>query len=418
MLLLFFICDYYPAGLDSSSLTIWLDARYHEGYDYFNKKWIDMSGNNYHVSITPGVSFSDFNGGSMVFDGSGELIMPAVVSNYPVSVVSSVTHSGNWALSGSTSTNEIVNLNLGGRRVTLSASLHSLRGVVVCYGGTSHFHSSEIPQKIGPNDWNTIIYRIFDLNSNRVNINSQETVMNDVGGSHGGSPCYAIGGNGNCNSWDENWRGRISDLIIYNKSLSNSETKIINAYESMMSGTFNNSELIDQYNGGKRIVELVGIGRETINDMISYSVFSSGCLRLRSNSLYGSFLYTDGNYLIAAHNNESTDFVRTPFFDLLLKRKWFIQCTQTNTGIVHFDFSSIGLNRIKGSFALYYSSDESFLTNIHQVPYVSCLNNNYTINSENLQTGFYTLGEGFIGNSKNLPNTSILYLISVFTFLL
>lgn len=62
--------DYY--NIVNRGLIINLDASAPSSYPGSGTTWNDISGNNYHASLINGPTFSDTNGGVLVFDGSND----------------------------------------------------------------------------------------------------------------------------------------------------------------------------------------------------------------------------------------------------------------------------------------------------------------------------------------------------------
>jgi len=392
--LLLLIRSYYPGGLSSSSLVFWLDARYAESYNKTGSVWKDMSGNDYHATINPGVTYSSFNGGAFYFKGGVDVIIPAIVDTFPITAITSVTHDGNWVLIGSESTNQIISLTLDGRRITMSVHcVHWGEGITVMYGGTNHHRSTTLPTRRGKDDINSLFYRLYGTNSHNININSELVDMINVGGAHGGPPGYAIGSNSPSDSYDEDWRGRIIDVIIYNRALSNSEVAIVNAYEAMMSRKVVNSNLISGYSGSSNMYDLVGIGRESSTDYVLKTAYYSGSLCLESQIQTGWFLSNDNNYIIASHDGAPLTLDAN-----MIRRKWFIQKTGSGTGKIKMFLNTTILKNIN----LYYSPNENFSDPKIITPTEVVSNTTITVLGSQILPGYYRFGNGPAVMSKSM----------------
>ena len=85
-----------------------------------------------------------------------------IVSTFPVTVISLITHINQWYLYGSTSINTIITLGLNSKRITLGQDCKygGGYGLNIYYGGTNHFDTNSYPNFKGINDWNMINWRL------------------------------------------------------------------------------------------------------------------------------------------------------------------------------------------------------------------------------------------------------------------
>jgi hypothetical protein len=63
-----------PNNIITSGLVLYLDAAINNSYPQSGTTWYDLSGNNYHGTLTNGPVFSNENGGVIVFDGSNDYV--------------------------------------------------------------------------------------------------------------------------------------------------------------------------------------------------------------------------------------------------------------------------------------------------------------------------------------------------------
>jgi len=63
-----------PNNIVTSGLVLYLDAAINNSYPQSGTTWYDLSGNNYHGTLTNGPVFSNENGGAIVFDGSNNYV--------------------------------------------------------------------------------------------------------------------------------------------------------------------------------------------------------------------------------------------------------------------------------------------------------------------------------------------------------
>jgi len=159
--------------------------------------------------------------------GEGAITFPSGTpkNSYPFSVSAWL-----WRSSWPTSTvNEVVmNLSIGGQRVTLAHTVWSGTGAMdfyIMYGGSGHHYYT--PSSRPVSTWYHIIYSVISSNSasSRIYLNgSLQTYGGNRGGGHGGSAGNALGGNA---SNTERWTGAIASLRFFNKALTDSEASAL-----------------------------------------------------------------------------------------------------------------------------------------------------------------------------------------------
>ncbi|MBI5360865.1 MAG: DUF2341 domain-containing protein, partial [Planctomycetes bacterium] len=194
-----------------------------------NNSWNDSSGNNYNGTANNGITFtatSRFGSNAGIFDGVNDNVsVPNPNNSYPFTVSLWALHDTGWNPSGSGNMDEMLNLSIGGQRVSLGISDYwdGNGEIVLLYGGTNHWGTGTRPSTTGPNDWHLITWVVYASNdsNHKVYIDGVSQPMINRGGNHGGSAGWNIGSNSTDNG--ENWPGKIDEVRIYNRTLSQSE---------------------------------------------------------------------------------------------------------------------------------------------------------------------------------------------------
>jgi len=411
---------YFPGGFNNEGLKLWLDSKNPLSYNGTGDLWYDLSGFNNHGIIKSGVTFSNQNGGSFVFSGTGEVIIPSILSSYPFTASSLVTHDGNWELYGSPTINNIFSMSIGGQRVTLCVTTATYwglpAGIFTAYGGTSHWLSTTRPTNKGPNDWSSVSWRIYGANNHRINLNNISISSSNLGAYHGGFPGWAIGGNSPANTHDEYWRGKISEIVIFGRILSETEMNILSARHATQSRTESNTHLFNCSAEQVAYHELIGIGRESQTDFILSTMYTSGGLGFKSGLDGASFLSTDKQYILAAHNNETLDF--EPYGrGNRLKRVWYIQKTGIIEGNIQVFFNTTFIPsgfQYKVIYSPLIDFSESSIV-IATSPIINGSSIEYQIDSSSIQKGYYSLfsSEKSITNNKVSPR-NVFHLVLLF----
>ena len=301
-----------------------------------------------------------------------------------------------------------MNMNINSTRHVLAVSSNS---IIMNYGGSYHWNTIEKPIFTGKYDWNNIIWRVFNQNNHTIFLNDNFLTNFNLYGKCGGSPGWSLGSNSLSNNWDEYWRGNISEVIIYNRILSITESKILNYYINTKKNSYLNTNLynINQSNGFN--FQLIDIGRYSNNDYLINSIFSSGGLNLISDINNNSFLNYNLNFFLIAHNNQSYEFKKN-----ILNRKWYFTKTLTNNnnGYLKLIFYDI-INNF--NYNLIYSSDSFFneyLIISHNISFNNLLI--FDINSFYLNSGFYTIELNFETKYFKKDFQLLIFLIFIFFY--
>ena len=408
MLLILLNFLYFPGGISNNNLILWLDSSNFTSYPLNGNKWYDLSTNNNHGDILSTVTYSSYFNSSFSFTGIGEITLPSLFSTYPFTISILCTHNNEWI--SNSGSQQFMTLTINSVRIGLYIYSNS---IWICYGGSSHWYILERPNLIGKNDWHNIIWRVNNQNNHKIHLDDLITTNIDNGGTCGGDPGWSIGSNSLSNSWDENYRGNISEIIIYKRYLLITESRILNVYTNSKKNSFLNTNL---FNINKSIgfnYQIIGIGRESLNDYILNSIYSSGGLILESLLDNNYFLNFIGNYLIVGNNNHSYEFLNNNIFN----KKWYFTKTLLNNsnGILNLKFLNFKNNL---NINLIFSENSNF-NNFQIISKNISLNNLliFNINSNLLNNGFYTLL--LLNNSKNNLHSNFfqfVYFILLFFF--
>lgn len=412
---------YYPGGLDKTNLKVWFDAA---DPDFIFADpgtatpatdgdvvafWADKSGNNRNavqpaVPFRPLLTFDQAIGGRpslsfnntefMVFDGSF-----AVGSEYSITSLvarsSSKTHN---IYLGGTGTGANNNLHIFWSGSTNLRHHHwggnDYSVTVPAYDGSlfGEIHTMDLALSRTPNRGT---WRNGELLGSR---NDNRTLV--------GWPGSAIGryiDAANPTTFNFRFEGYVSEMIMHNKALSNSERIIIENYLAAKWGQ-DLATAAKKYNTPDGFFhQLAGIGRETGTDLVAETVYTSGGLGFRS-SLPG-FLNDDGNYLLAAHNNisgvESNLVLINNYILEKWARTWHVEKTlpgNDGTLAIYFDFQDYGIALPESGndyLILYHPEDPGFSSpsaTVLNVPAViSGAQVSFDVSSQDINNGYYTL---------------------------
>jgi len=189
----------------------------------------NSSGNAATNGTASNLSFTGgkFGTGSGNFNGTNSTIStPNLKNSYPISI-------SMWVQSdltvpfdpGSNGMDELFNMSINGQRVSCGFVRNSgwPTGITLMYGGTSHFsgHTAFLSDTTS-STWHHIVYSIAgSANTNhRVWIDASPVHLVNVGGAHGGSAGWNIGSN---STSGEFWDGRIDQVRVFNKTLTDDE---------------------------------------------------------------------------------------------------------------------------------------------------------------------------------------------------
>ena len=208
-------------SIPTSGLTLYLDAGNTSSYSGSGTDWFDLSGNDNHGTLTNGPTYSSDNGGSIVFDGVNDYVTFSSVSGMPTgnteyTIVSFVKKDNETRRDGiigygTSSTNRY----LGFRTMGPPFETNGL----VNYWWASDF---EVNTTISANTWYNFTSK-FDKVTNQ-----RQMYINDSSiGTNTPSGTYNLGPQTNLSvglSYGTDYiDGNISVILVYNRSLTNTE---------------------------------------------------------------------------------------------------------------------------------------------------------------------------------------------------
>jgi hypothetical protein len=148
--------------------------------------------------------------------------------SYPFTLCAWVAHNSSWN-AGSGQMDQIINLSIGGQRVSFGISDNSgsgwPKGPGIFYGGTNHWTTSYTGGSAnGPNDFHHIVIVVYGSNNGNHQLYIDGVVygMTNNGGGHGGTAGNTIGSN---SATGEYWDGKIAQIQIYNRPLTAIEVR-------------------------------------------------------------------------------------------------------------------------------------------------------------------------------------------------
>ncbi len=412
---------YYPGGLDKTNLQLWLDAADPDFMftDFSGKQkagdgdpvafWVDKSGNNRNAlqsdeSMMPVLTYDLAIGGrpSLTFDNAEFLVFDgSFVAGSDYSIASLVARSSSKSL----------NVYLGGNDRGANLNLHVFWSTSTRlnhhHWGNDYFANvppfdGSLAGEIHVVDYNqaTSPHRHLYRNGELLNTHSDHRPMLNWQGS-------AIGRyvDPNSSSHSSKFEGYVSEMIMHNKRLSESERIIIENYKAAKWGQelAASSKKFDAPEGFT--YQLAGIGRDSSADIVEETIYTSGGMGF-SNSNPG-FLSNDGNYLMAAHNNV-TGVDSVPYFTgnhILMKwsRAWYVEITRPGsegTLDIYFDLDDYGLSApAPGAeyMIIYHPEDPNFpaagTMALSAVSSISGTKVAFSLSSEDIANGYYTIGE-------------------------
>ena len=221
---------YTGPNIVTSGLVLQLDAANTKSYPGSGITWTDLSGNNNNGTLTNGPTFSSANGGSIVFDGTNDII-----TSFPTQI-SGIESKTICAFVYPTTSSRI---GVCGTRPIALASGWALTLNRTNSGNLSYFHTAgsliEVNAGISTNQWyhvsatysTTTATATLYLNGNQIGPPSSSfSAINS-------SAFNGVIGAEQQSSATEIFRGNIASVQIYNRALSASE--VLQNYNSIKS---------------------------------------------------------------------------------------------------------------------------------------------------------------------------------------
>ena len=208
------------------NLVLNLDAGLVSSYPGSGTTWTDLSSSGNNGTLNNGPSFYNSNGGAISFDGTNDNVsISPIVSAYPFTVDIWASHPNSWLPSVDGTMNELLNMSIGGQRVSIGIfrldSSGWTAGPTLMYGGSNHWTINAASAGMGTGFTN-VTWVVYGSNnsSHKIFVNGASKTMVNNGGSHGGSAGWAIASN---NTSGEYWPGKIANIKVYNTTLSDAQ---------------------------------------------------------------------------------------------------------------------------------------------------------------------------------------------------
>jgi hypothetical protein len=183
----------------------------------------DLTSSKDDGSLINGPTFNSENGGSIVFDGTNDLVQGSGISNitsFTISIWFKMTGPGSTGGASNTIYNSLFGINSGNRRILVASSANTgqTEGTILVQMGGSNYFSTSLTVT---NVWNNVVYtfspNIATLYINGIiqttQSNSSVTFPDDniyLGAYNNPITAYAM-------------KGNIAQTSVYNRSLSLSE---------------------------------------------------------------------------------------------------------------------------------------------------------------------------------------------------
>ena len=203
-----------PIVIPTSGLSLYVDAGRASSYSGSGNQWNDLSGNNNTGTLQNSPTYSSSNGGILTFNGSNQYItfnspvnIPIGNSNYTISVwfnASSLGNKGFVGWGGYLNTNQVNALRL------------SATGFIHYWWG----NDLEVNTALSINTWYNVVAR-FDGTNRQIWLNNVLIGGDTPGSSHNVPNANNLTiGTTNVNEY---FNGKISNVEIYNRAISDSE---------------------------------------------------------------------------------------------------------------------------------------------------------------------------------------------------
>jgi hypothetical protein len=209
----------------TNGLVLYLDASNTKSYVSGSTTWNDVSRSGNNGTLVNGPTFNSENGGSIVFDGSNDLVEitnSTSLTSFTISMWFKMTGPGSTGGASNTTYNSLFGINSGLRRILVATSANTgveEGRILVQMGGSNYFSSSSTATVT--NRWNNVVYT-WQANTATIYINgiAETTQTNSsvtfpaanlfLGAYSNPVVAYAM-------------KGNISQTSIYNRVLTSSE---------------------------------------------------------------------------------------------------------------------------------------------------------------------------------------------------
>lgn len=206
----------------TDGLVLYLDAANKRSYPGSETVWSDLSSSIKNGSLINGPTFNSENGGSIVFDGTNDLVELSGIdglTSFTISIWFKMTGPGITGGSTNTYYDSLFGIS-GSRRILVASSAHPTvtEGAILVQMGGSNYFSTSLTVT---NAWNNVVYT-FSSNTAILYINGvAQTPQSNSSVTFPSTTIYIGSYSNPIISYA--MKGNISQSSIYNRSLSASE---------------------------------------------------------------------------------------------------------------------------------------------------------------------------------------------------
>jgi hypothetical protein len=152
----------YSPKIITDGLVLYLDAANTRSYPGSGTVWTDLSRSEYIGTLINGPTFDSTNAGSILFDGSNDLVEitnSTSLTSFTISVWFKMTGPGSTGGVSNTQYNSLFGINSGTRRILVATSANTgiEEGRILVQLGGSNYFSSTATATI-TNRWNNVVY--------------------------------------------------------------------------------------------------------------------------------------------------------------------------------------------------------------------------------------------------------------------
>jgi hypothetical protein len=216
---------HYSPNLVTNGLVLCYDPANTKSFVSGSTTLFDLTSSKDDGSLINGPTFNSENGGSIVFDGTNDLVQGSGISNitsFTISIWFKMTGPGSTGGLTNTYYNTLFGINSGNRRILVSTSANTGQTegrILVQMGGSNYF--SDATGLTVTNSWNNVVYTFSpNIATLYVNGNIQTTQSNPsvtfpdaniyLGSYNNPITAYAM-------------KGNISQTLVHNRALSTAE---------------------------------------------------------------------------------------------------------------------------------------------------------------------------------------------------
>jgi len=146
----------------TNGLVLYLDAANTRSYPGSGTSWTDLSRGGYVGTLINGPTFDSSNGGSILFDGTNDLVEitnSTSLTSFTISTWFRMTGPGSTGGPTNTIYNSLFGINSGARRILVATSTNTsiAEGRILVQMGGSNYFSSTATATV-TNRWNNVVY--------------------------------------------------------------------------------------------------------------------------------------------------------------------------------------------------------------------------------------------------------------------